>query len=126
MYIITKQENLTTLERLKRNEPCLVCRGTGLENEEARLLWERKESISDRELRFLINKKLYTGAYRTNSKTSVNFKITQMDLLQIIKQRGILTPCNHCKGKGVIQIKNKGDTKNEDSSCNVQYCDGGW
>lgn len=122
MCIITKQENLTTLERSNQNEPCPKCRGTGLQNEEARLLWERKEDISDRELRFLVGKKLYTGAFKTDNRTTVNFKITQMDLLQIIKQRGIWTPCTHCKGKGFVQSKNKGDTKNENSSCNLQYC----
>lgn len=126
MCIVTKQENLTTLERLKQNEPCPVCRGTGLQNEEARLLWERKEGISDRELRLLIAKKLYSGSFRTDRKTVVNFKITQMDLLQIIKQRGIWVPCSHCRGKGFVQSKNKGDNKNENSSCNVQYCQGEW
>lgn len=121
MCIVTKRENLTTLERLKQNEPCPVCRGTGLENEDARLLWERKVGITDRELRLLISKKVLSKSFQTDYKTVVSFKITQMDLLQIIKRRGILTPCSHCKGKGFIQSKNKGDTKNEDSSCNVQY-----
>ena len=118
MCIITKQESPTVFEMLK-SEPCPICRGTGLENEEARLLWERKEGSSDRELRLLIHKKLYSKGFRTNN-SKVIFKITQMDLLQIIKQRGIWVPCHYCKGKGFIHNKNnKGEDENENSNSNV-------
>lgn len=121
MCIITKQDTSNIIiEKITQSEPCPICRGTGLENEEARLLWERKEGISDKELRLLISKKLYSKRFTTDNKTSAVFKITKMDLLQIIKRRGIWEPCHYCKGKGMVHNKNnKEEVKNENSNSNL-------
>ena len=86
-------------------ETCPICRGTGLELESARLLWERKVNLTKYELLCLMYKKMDNDSYLTDFSTYVNIPITQTDIYHIIKQRGLWEPCKNCKGKGVI-IKN--------------------
>ena len=83
---------------------CPACRGTGLEYEEARLLWERKQGISQNELTWLICKKLNGKHYDTDFTHYVNMRITQTDIFNIIKMRELWVPCKSCKGKGVVHI----------------------
>ena len=89
-------------------ETCPNCNGTGLELDDARQLWERKVNITQNELIWLIAKKLNTNTFLTDYKTNVNFQITQSDLYQIIKQRGLWIPCRHCMGRGVVHKIIKG------------------
>ena len=105
MCIIIKRKNKIIYRPSRQIQICPECNGTGLGNEHARLLWERKEEISRSELVDLIYKKLNQNMFLTDYKTCANFKISQMDLFQIIKKRGLWIPCSNCIGKGFIHSK---------------------
>lgn len=104
MCIVIKRENKIVYHPRKM-EICPVCNGTGLGDKHARLLCERKEEISRSELIDLISKKLNQNMFLSDYKTCVNFKISQMDIFNIIKQRGLWIPCYNCMGKGFIHNK---------------------
>ena len=86
-----------------KKKSCPYCRGTGLEYETARLLWERKVPITQPELTWLICRKMVKNMYQTDNKNYVNMHISKLDIMQIIKQRGLWVQCHYCSGKGVIQ-----------------------
>ena len=102
MSISTKPKPIKITHKHRIN--CPECRGTGFGNEEARLLVERKEGVSQNELTWLICKKLNNKHYDTDFTHYINMRITQMDILNIIKMRNLWVPCKCCKGKGIIHI----------------------
>lgn len=87
-----------------KKQVCQYCRGTGLEREEARQIRERKLPLTEKEIETLICRKMKYGCYSTDYINGVNFKITQNDLINVIKNRGLLVPCISCAGKGEILI----------------------
>lgn len=91
------------MKEMKTKEKCPYCRGTGLEYETARLLWERKVQITQPELTWIICRKLIKNAYQSDHKNYVNMHISRTDIIQVIKQRGLWVPCHWCAGKGVIK-----------------------
>ena len=99
--MIFKIEAFNQPIKMRPRRVCPDCRGTGLKDQEAILLLERKGKLTQTEIERLICQKFNKGAYSTDGITNINFNINQADLISVIYNRGLLIPCFRCAGKGV-------------------------